>query len=423
MSTRLDELNTTRLRVWNEAQALLDDVSREHRELSGEESAQWDRYNKRLDQLDAEIRRTIELDDNERIAGEIREANVGAFGKTRDNVAGEADLLRRFIRGEVGPITIPLESARRERQLIRDGATGMEARALAWDTGSIASAVPTTMARALYEYLEAETAVLRMPVTHIVTQTGENREFPKVGAHAIATQVSGQGTTLAGTDPTFDKLTLGAFKYGELVIVSNEVMEDTSFSMAEYLGRDLGRAVGRKVGTDLVTGNGSTQPQGVMTAAAVAGMGSVTTGGSLLTPDYEDLINLQYSLNDAYRNRTSCGWLLKDSTAGTLRKLREDAGGTTGAPLWQPSMIAGQPDTLLGFRAWTDPNVAAQGSNARIIAFADWNGYILRTVGDVVVEVDRSRYFDTDQTGVRAKLRVDGGLIDNDSLKSLVMNV
>lgn len=64
-----------------------------------------------------------------------------------------------------------------------------------------------------------------------------------------------------------------------------------------------------------------------------------------------------------------------------------------------------------------------QGSDARIMAYADWNGDYLRTVGDVIVELDRSRWFDTDHSGIRAKLRVDAGLIDNDSLKSLVMNV
>lgn len=416
---RIATLTDTRNRAWEEARRLLDDVEREHRDMDATENAEWARINASIDRLDAEIRDAMQREQNEREAGEIREANHRAFGSHRP-AYDEGAQLRAFLAGEGAQyLTIPLASAARERQLLREGATGHEARSLAWDAGSVGSAVPVSMARALYESLEASVAVLRMPTTRIVTNSGENMEFPKVATHGIATQVAGQGTLLAGTDPTFDKLTLGAVKYAELVIVANEVLTDAGVDIAGFLGRDLGRAVGRLVDQALVTGS-----NGIMTQAA-SGPGSVVTGGSLIGPDYEHLIDVQFKLNDEYRSRTSCGWLMKDSTAGTLRKLRDGAGGTEGAPLWQPStnILAGQPDTLLGHPVWTDPNVAAQGSNARIIAFADWNGYYTRTVGDVVVELDKSRYFDTDQTGVRAKLRADGGIIDDSSIVTSLMNV
>ena len=38
-------------------------------------------------------------------------------------------------------------------------------------------------------------------------------------------------------------------------------------------------------------------------------------------------------------------------------------------------------------------------------------------------ELDRSRWFDTDQVGVRAKMRVDGALMDDHAIVSLVQNV
>jgi hypothetical protein len=112
-------------------------------------------------------------------------------------------------------------------------------------------------------------------------------------------------------------------------------------------------------------------------------------------------------------------------TGSEARERGDGGGGTEGSPIWTPStnIMAGQPDQLLGHPVWSDPNVAAQGSNARIVAFADWNSYYVRTVGQVQIELDRSRYFDTDQTGVRAKLRADGGLIDTNGLVPLLMNV
>jgi HK97 family phage major capsid protein len=86
-------------------------------------------------------------------------------------------------------------------------------------------------------------------------------------------------------------------------------------------------------------------------------------------------------------------------------------------------MIAGAPDMLLGSPVYVDHNVAAMGSNARIGYFAGWNSYYIRQVGDVVIEVDRSRFFDTDQVGVRGKWRVDGNPADADALVSMTQNV
>lgn len=185
--------------------------------------------------------------------------------------------------------------------------------------------------------------------------------------------------------------------------------------------RDLGRGLGRIVGTDLVTGTGTNEPRGFMVGAA-AGAGSVTTGGSLIAPTMETLIGCQYGIVDGYRNQHT-GWLMKDSTAGTLRKLRDGAGGTIGQFLWAPSLVAGQPDFLLGYPVFTDTNVATAGSDARIIAFADFSAYYIRQVGNPVIELDRSRYFDTDQTAVRAKHRVDGDLIDTAAVCTVLQNV
>ena len=417
-SERLRALQNERNSAWEEARRLLEDCEREHRDMDGTEQAEWDRINARIDRLDTESKMVQQREENERIAGEIRAGLPDGFAGT-SRLADEGSELRRFLLGEgAQSMNIDLGRAAKERNLIRDGASGHEARALAWDTGSAGSVVPVSMARNLYEYLEAEVFALRGPATKIVTDSGENMDFPKVAAHGIATQVAGQGTLLAGTDPTFDKLTLGATKFAQLVIVASEVIDDASVDIASFLGRDLGRSVGRLVDQRMVSG-----PSGITNAATACG--SVTTGGSLITPTYESLIDTQFQIADSYRARSSAGWLMKDSTAGTIRKLRDGAGGTEGYPLWQPStnIMAGQPDMLLGHPAWTDPNVAAQGSNARVLYFADWNSYYVRTVGQVNIEVDRSRWFDTDQVGVRAKLRADGGLIDDNALVSLLMNV
>ena len=130
----------------------------------------------------------------------------------------------------------------------------------------------------------------------------------------------------------------------------------------------------------------------------------------------EKLIDLQYSVADEYRNSPSCAWLMHDSTAGTLAKLRDGAGGTVGAFLWQPSLTngvaGGVPDRFLDKPVYTDSNVASQSSNAKTVLFGDMSAYYVREVGNPVIESDASVYFATDEVGFRAKWRVDGDCID-----------
>ena len=222
--------------------------------------------------------------------------------------------LRQWATGKVASgfegnaLEVNIRGAQKERELLRQGASADEIRALAWDTGSSASLVPTTLARTLYEYMEAANGLLRAPTTKLYTNAGETMVFPRLGAHAIATQVSGQGTTLAGTDPTFAKMTLDAFKYGELVKVSSEVLSDSGIDIASFLGRDMGRALGRLTATAYVTGSGSGAPNGLVTA--IVGSGTIATGGSLITPTVEKLIDLQYSVVDEYRG-ASAAWLMR----------------------------------------------------------------------------------------------------------------
>lgn len=430
------ELNKKRLQAWEEGKALLDEVAKRGDGMSGEEQEKWERINGEIDRLDRERDVYLTAERRERESAELREADMRDFGErqTEQREIAEAMNLRAWLlsggrdeRGQNVDYDIPVVQAMRERELMRSGLDASEARALAWDTGSVASAVPVTTARSLYQYMEGQISMFRLPTTKVVTTTGEQMKFPRLAAHAIATQVSGQGTALAGTDPTFLSMTLDAYKYGELVIAASEVVQDTVVNMQDFILRDIGRALGRKIDTDLVAGTGSGAPQGVTTAAIVGSAGTIATGGTLITPTYENLVDVVYSVNDAYRSGGNAAWLMNDRTAGVVRKLRDQGGGTIGAAMWDPSQTVGisggQPDRLLGFPVYTDPNVASCASNAKVAVFGDWSAYYVRTVGSVQLDRDDSRYFDTDQIGFRGKWRVDGDVIDLTALNLLKQSV
>lgn len=435
-------LRDMRGRVWEESKRWLETIHAEKRDMTSEEAAQWNRYNARLDELEVEMKATLSRETNERDAAVAYEAMGREFGtqgvvnrekqaetEFRQWVSGEIDLTYRDENGKLQKgLQVDLGAAQREQNLIRAGASPDEVRALAWDTGSIASGVPTTMARTLYAYVTAPVAMMNMPTYQFNTTSGEQMKFPRVNAHGIATQVSGQGTTLAGTDATFLSMTLDAYKYAELVRVANEVLTDTAFDVVGFLGSNIGRAVGQVIATDLVVGSGSNKPQGIM--GAITGAGTIATGGTLATGiTFEKLVDLNYSVNAAYTARSSVAWLMNRLTVGQIRKIRDGAGGTSGGFIWDasnanlPGMQGAEPGGLLGYPVWTDPNVASMASNAVVAAFGAWDAYYVRTVGNFVIERDDSRYFDTDEAGFRGKWRVDGDVIDTTAFNILKNSV
>ena len=411
-------LNERRARAAKQLNDHFDSVIAAGRPMNEEEKTVEAHINAEIDEIEAEIRRFVEHEKREAQNAEMRTELDSMFGAPAvdDAAADVNDQLRAWMRGESGGKDFVLGNTQevvRLRNAMRQGASGRDLRnAIYSDTGSVGTAVQTTVAATIYEYMENSIAMFRAPTTKVVTGNGEPLRFPTVATHAIGTQVAGQGTAIAGTDPTFSGMTLGAYKYGQLVAVSSEAVEDVTFDLTGFIGRDVARGLSRLIDADLVVGGGSSEPQGIMTAS----WGSVATGGTLVPASYDTLIDLKYGVADEYAMSGSAGWLMSRATAGALRKLRDGAGGTVGNPLWQFSseygLVGGQPDRLLGDPAYTDPNVASQGSAAKAILYADFSAYYVRQVGNIAFERSDHYGFDTDTVYFRGKWRVDGDVID-----------
>lgn len=442
MREHVRQLNERRIKINKEQQDLIDKRIREHpgEPFSAEDRAAMAQMDADIDAIAAEVQSFVDREERELDDAKLREAHAQVFGTEQKLHQQEESFERRFekwargeIRGETdfegkaNTLSVDLRPAHQIMNRLRDGASHDEVRALLWDTGSIASGVPVTTANTLYELMTAGIAAFRMPTTKITTDSGETMYFPRINAHGIGTQVIAQGTAIGGTDPTFLRMQLDAFKYGQLVQVANETIADNGFNVLDFVARNVARAVAQVADADLVVGTGSGEPNGMMSVAWTGNAGTIATGGSLLTPTYENLVDLVYSVNDQYRQSSACAFLMRDATAGIIRKIRDGAGGTTGQPLWQMSpwmgLRTGQPDTVLGYPVYIDPNVASCASNARIITFGDWNAYYTRLVGSFVFERSDDYAFNVDEVTFRGKQRLDGDAIDVTAVNLLKQSV
>lgn len=432
------KLREARMNLFSQMEEINKDA--EGRLLTAEERQKWDRIDAAIVEHDEQIRGFVQRETREQESAKAREGLESVFGEhavTRQ-AKSEADEMRAFLRGESRgngrdwegkyAFGVDINRGHRETMLQRQGASETEIRTLLWDTGSSGSLVPTTLNRDLYQYLEASVAMLKMPTTKLFTDSGENIDFPRVNAHGIATQVIAQGTAIGGTDATFAKMTLNSFKFGQLVQLGSEVVQDSGIDIVGFVTRNVARAVGRLIDVGYVAGAGGANAiNGVTTAAIVGSGGTISTGGSLINPSYENLVDLVYGVNDEYRNGGNAAWLINDLTAAYVRKIRSDGGGTIGPAMWVPSVMqgiqGGQPDHLLGFPVYTDPNVASLASNAKVAVFGDFSAYYIRTVGQFVFERSDEFAFNTDLVTFRGKLRTDGDVIDLTALNLLKRSV
>jgi HK97 family phage major capsid protein len=131
---------------------------------------------------------------------------------------------------------------------------------------------------------------------------------------------------------------------------------------------------------------------------------------------FDDLIELQHSIDPAYRSDPTCRWMFHDSTLKRLRKLKD----LEGRYIWQPADArAGAPAVILDHPYVINQDMPQVGVSAKSVLFGAFNRYIVRRVQEVAIKRADQRYVEFDQVGFLAFARFDGELLDNAAVKHL----
>lgn len=376
------------------ARSYIERAEAEKRELSVEERTAWDALNKQMDEREAHI---AEVKRDEQRDFEVASAAAAApevLSEVRaiqsDN---DADILRKMAMGELRSHTF-------------------ERRALATDT---ATKGPEVVPQSFYDVIQ-ENLLYVGPMmdsnlfTVLNTASGEDIKVPVENTRPVGTATA-EGATFGQSDPTFSNLTLRSHKYGTLVVVSRELLEDSGIDLVGFLGRQLGVSIGTAVNSALTLGTGTLEPQGIVGATSLGQTGGTAAGLGSFTAD--DLIDLAHSIDTAYALRPQVAWMMSRSTLGAVRKLKDNQG----AYLYQPADTVGTPNTLLGYRVVENPYVASVGSAAKSVLFGDMSSFHVRMVGGIEVARSDEAFFTSDQVAFRARIRVDGALGQSAAVK------
>ncbi|GAM03928.1 phage major capsid protein [Novosphingobium sp. MBES04] len=294
---------------------------------------------------------------------------------------------------------------------------------------SISGAVPSDGGYAVPREIDALIAARLKSVSPIrsiaqVVQTGSAgyRKLISTGGTASG-WVSETAARPATATPSFAEI---APPTGELYAnpaASQAMLDDVGFDLPTWLADEIATEFARAEGAAFVSGSGTNQPMGFITGTtSTAGdatrqfgtlqhvvSGNASTLGT--NPELK-LIDLVHALKAGHRQGAS--WVMNAQTLALVRKLKT----SDGAFLWQPGLVDGQPDRLLGYpvvEASDMPDVAA---NTTPIAFGNFRaGYLIAERSATAIL--RDPFTNKPFVHFYATKRVGGQVLDSDAIKLL----
>lgn len=164
------------------------------------------------------------------------------------------------------------------------------------------------------------------------------------------------------SEPAFGGLEIPVREMNTYVDISNQLLQDSAVDVNAEVRLALAEDFGQKEGIAFLSGSGPLQPRGLLTHPEV----QTWLSGAASSVTVNGLTDLLYRLPAIYRNRGT--WLMNGSTLSALRQLQN----TFAQSIWQASLAAGQPETLLGRPVLEIPHMPDMAANSFPIMFGDF---------------------------------------------------
>ena len=393
----IQELREKRSKAWDTARDFLDSKRNESGLLSEEDSKTYDAMEQQIVAYGKEIQRLerqaqIEAEMNKPTSTPIQnKPNASTHSDTKTGIASDAyrTAFWNSIRSR------NFYDIRNDLQVGTDTEGGY--------------LVPSEFERKLVEALTEEN-IFRQLATVIKTSSGD-RKIPIVTSKGEASWMDEEDAYKL-SDDTFGQASLGAYKVGTAIKISEELLNDAAFDLPSYIAKEFARRIGTKEEEAFLIGDGKGKPTGIFAATGGAENGATTTGAAIT---FDDVIELFYSLKSPYRKKAV--WVLNEQTVKALRKIKDN----TGNFIWQPSVSAGLPDTILNRPYVTSVYAPTIAAGAKAIAFGDYSYYWVADRQGRSLKRLNELFAMNGQVGFLASQRVDGKLILPEAVKTLTI--
>lgn len=378
--SKILELTEKRAKAWETAKAFLDAKRNADGFVSAEDAATYEKMEADVQNLTTEIER---LARQQAIDDKLAQATSKPI-TMQPNAQMETERAKPF-RERTEYKNAMIDALRTNFRKISDVLQeGVDA-----DGGYL---VPVEYDNRLIEVLKEEN-IMRGLATRITT-SGEHKI--NIAATTPAALWVEEGGALTFGDATFDQKFVDSHKLHVAIKVTEELLYDSAFDLEKYIITQFGKALANAEEDAFLNGDGKGKPYGIFDAAT-GGESAGTLSADIKADDIFDLI---YKLKRPYRKGAS--FIMNDKTIAQIRKLKDN----NGQFLWQPSLVAGEPDQIAGYTVRTS---AYAPENA--IAFGDYSYYNIADRGARSFKTLNELFAGNGMVGFVAKERVDGLLL------------
>ncbi|SHK68759.1 phage major capsid protein [Halomonas caseinilytica] len=403
MPQSIQDLREQRTKAAKSARELLDQHPGD--KWGEEQDTQYNNLIGEIDNLDAQIDRQQKLLDREAEEKHRVEDRAGRDGISTDEATAlkqkESEIFRAWMQGGVEGLNAEQrEHVQAMRQKMLENAmstgTGSEGGYLAPDQFS------GELLKALKEF-----GGMREASRVIQTASGVAINWPTTDATSEEGEIVGENAQVTTGETSFGTLPHGTYKFSsKSIALPFELLQDSEIDLEAYVRELLQERLGRITNRMFTTGSGTGQPHGIVTSSA---SGKIAPTGRVDSATYDDLVDLEHSVDPAYRRSGNVGYMFHDMTLRELKKLKDG----DGRPLWVPGVAVSEPDTLNGYRYTINQHMAQLGAGNKPILFGDFAKYIIRDVMQVqFFRMTDSKYTEKGQVGFLAFMRSGGRLMD-----------
>lgn len=388
--------------VWQQMTEITEVAEREGRDLTAEERTKWDAAEADLTTVSGDIERferQAKLDKIDR--SQIVTTSGGPEDRGGD---AEAEKNRRYAEAFTVYMRSGMDRLSNEQRLLLADAF-MSTRDMGTGTDTAGGyLVPEEYRAVITETMKAYGGLLGL-ANVITTSTGADLPWPTNDDTGNEGEFLGENTQATALDLSVGERKLKAFTVSSKTVrLALQLLQDSAFNLDQWVPKKLGERMGRRSARAFTTGTGVDQPEGITTNVTVGKQGTTGQTTSII---YDDLVDLEHSVDSAYR--MNARYLMNDSMLKVIRKLKDGQS----RPLWVPIPAPGFPATINGFEYSLDNSMPAPAASAKTIVFGDLKaGYIIRQVQQVQMMRLTERYADYLQVGFLGFSRLDGMVDD-----------
>jgi len=281
---------------------------------------------------------------------------------------------------------------------------------------------PVEWDRTITDKLVEVSAMRQYATVQPVSGTGFTKLFNMGGtASGWVGETAARPQTATGT---FQSL---GFGWGEIYAnpaATQQILDDSEIDLESWLAGEVQTEFSKQEGSAFWSGDGTNKPFGILTyvtgganaAKHPFGAIKVVNSGAAADLTSDGLLDLVYDLPAAFTGNAR--FALNRRSLGKIRKMKDGQGNY----LWQPSYVAGQPSTILGFAASETPDMPDVAANSTPILFGDFKRTYL-VLDRKGVRVLRDPYTNKPYVMFYTTKRVGGGVMNPEPMRALKIAV